>query len=364
MILLALILCPLKQREILKIELHLFFASIGPAEKLYRLFKSKSKKQPLIEVFRDKNKNILAYFCGQAHATNDGKTMVAWIKNVFSKRNNPTRRCILTMDNVKFHHSAEVKAALKEQKVKVSHFPANTTCRLQPLDHSINGVFKNKLDKYWNEYMDSPDLPRTKAGNLRRPTRIKILEWITRAFAELKTESIQNSFNSCWMCKRKNDLVEVGPSEEQPNEVKPEQAALCMAIVPIPAVTDISSDVLQAATTTTRHAPIAARSPIYGPLPAPWTVTCPTIVPLMPISNKPITIADDGKGSDYGDNDSDREALSSDSDDYSGDEYGDEDSDDGGSDDDDDAGGDENDADSADDHISPGTKRKRRSRQA
>ncbi len=147
MILLALILCPLKQREILKIELHLFFASIGPAEKLYRLFKSKSKKQPLIEVFRDKNKNILAYFCGQAHATNDGKTMVAWIKNVFSKRNNPTRRCILTMDNVKFHHSAEVKAALKEQKVKVSHFPANTTCRLQPLDHSINGVFKNKLDK-------------------------------------------------------------------------------------------------------------------------------------------------------------------------------------------------------------------------
>ena len=153
----------------------------------------------------------------------------------------------------------------------------------------------------------------------------------------------------------------VGPTEEKPNEVKPEQAALCMAIVPIPAVTDISSDVLQAAATTSRHTASASRSPIYGPLPAPWTVRIPTIVPLLPISDEPITIVDDGKGSDYGDDDTDHEALSSDSDDFSGDEYGDEDSDDGNSDDHSDAGGDENDADSADDHISAGTKRKRRS---
>ena len=91
------------------------------------IFKSKSKKQPIIVAFKDKNKNILAYHCGQPHATNDGKTMVVWIKNVFSKRDNTTRRCILTMDNVKFHHSVEVKAALKEQNVRVSYFPANTT---------------------------------------------------------------------------------------------------------------------------------------------------------------------------------------------------------------------------------------------
>jgi hypothetical protein len=293
------------------------------------IFKSRSKKHPIIKKFTD-NYGTIIYYCGQKKATNTAQIMVAWIEHVFAKRDNPSRRSILTMDNVKFHHSTEVKEALRNQKVTVSHFPPNTTCRLQPLDHNINGVIKNKMDEYWNDYMDDVNLPRTKKGNFKIPAQNAMLTWISRAFRDLKPDTIINSFNSCWLCEKKNDLV----------VVKPEQAALSMAIAPIPAITDISNDLMQTYLTMGRHNAIPARSPIYGPMPAPWTVTCPIVVPLLSISDEtvvPTSSEDNDSGSDYSENDTDRDDESSDSDsNYDEDEVGDGDSESGVDDDDDD----------------------------
>jgi len=286
------------------------------------IFKSLAKNQPIIERYpTDTTKPVKAYYCGQEHATNDTKTMLAWIKCVFNNRDNSTRPCILTMDNVSFHHSNEITRALREQNVTISNFPPNTTCRLQPLDHSINGVVKNKLDEYWNEYMDRIDIPRTKAGNLQRPSKELILEWITRAFDELKPLTIINSFNSCWICEKKKDLV---AAQQTPAQPRPDQTAISLAIVPTPAIA-VSNELLQN-TATSRPEAIPAQLLLR--------MAPPTIAPLMVMP----LIDDDIDDSDYGDSDTDCDN----NDDV--DEY-----DDGNDGDDGDDGNDGNDGDGDDD---------------
>jgi hypothetical protein len=319
------------------------------------VFNSKAKKQPFIERYpKDRSKPVLAYYCGQENATNDTKTMVAWIKHVFSTRRNATRACILTMDNVSFHHSQDVTDALRNQNVTVSHFPPNTTCRLQPLDHSINGVIKNKLDEYWNdEFMDQINPPRTKAGNLQRPSKEIMLSWITRAYAELKDESITNSFNSCWMVERKKDLA---MAENTPMKVKAVQSAVAEAIAPLPAVTDISDDLLQTTSTTSREQAIPA---VYllrtlPPIPAPLMLAPLVPTPPTPVPDTPVIIDadDDDSDSDYNDNDSNYNGNSDGNDDDDGNSDGDGDRNDGDNDSDGDGDGDDGDGDSGTDgHI-------------
>jgi hypothetical protein len=323
------------------------------------IFKSLAKNQTFIERYpKDITKPVQAYFCGQTSATNDTGTMLEWIKHVFNNRENSSRPCILTMDNVSFHHSDAITNALRGQNVTLSYFPPNTTCRLQPLDHSINGVIKNKMDEYWNEYMDQHDLPRTDAGNLQRPSKEIILDWITRAFEELKSESIMKSFSSCWMCEKKKDLV----AATTPAVPKPNQTAISMAIVPTPAITDISDELLQA-TAKTRKTAIPAQ---YSLNALPQTLAPLLVTPL---------IDDDSDDSDYSDRDTDCDSDNDDDDDDDDDDGGGDDDgvdDDGGGDDDgddDDGGGagdddDDDDVGTRDDIIeepppTPKTKRRR-----
>jgi hypothetical protein len=147
------------------------------------------------------------------------------------------------------------------------------------------------------------------------------------------------------MCDKKKDLLapDTGVITKSPTTVKPSQAAISHAIAPIPAVTDINADALRAATSTSRHTALPVRPPIYGPLPAPWTVTIPTLVPILPMVEVPILpiVEDDDAGSDYSDNDTDCDEASSDGGDGDDDDDGggDGDGEDGNDDDDDDTDG-------------------------
>ena len=179
--------------------------------------------------------------------------------------------------------------------------------------------------------MDQIDIPKTAANNLKRPSKHLILEWITRAFDELKPLTITNSFNKCWMCEKKKDLV---TAQQTPAQPKPDQTAISLAIVPTPAIM-VSNDLLQSSATSRPEALPAQLSLRVPP---------PTVAPLMVTP----LIDDDIDDSDYSDNDtgcdSDDDDDDDDDDDGDGDDGVDDDNvDDGGGDEDDDNGGDSTD---------------------
>ena len=121
------------------------------------------------------------------------------------QREDASAPSLLTLDNVSFHHDVLVAELLRKQRVHMSNFPPNTTCRLQPLDHSIMGVIKRKLADEWDEWMDRPNPTMTKHGNLQVVQKETLLTWIAKAWSELKPESIKKSFDSCWMTKVEED---------------------------------------------------------------------------------------------------------------------------------------------------------------
>ena len=174
------------------------------------VFKSTAKNQPLL-VRHEFNGKVI-YSCGQASAYNDGRVMALWVKEIFARRNNSTAPAILTMDNVKFHSDNTVQDALRAQNVIVSNFPPNTTCRLQPLDHSINGVVKKKLDEYWSEWMNNEAPALTCHGNLQKPQRDETLGWVGDAWFAVTSDTIKKSFNSCWKTEDVDDHDIARPS--------------------------------------------------------------------------------------------------------------------------------------------------------
>jgi hypothetical protein len=163
------------------------------------IFKSTAKNQPLIEKYVDSRGRFL-YYCGQEKAYNDGRVMQKWIELVFlPHRKVPADTAsMLTMDNVAFHHKPECAAALLESKVVVNTFPPNTTCRLQPLDHSINGIVKRKICSSWTKWMRRPNPAYTAEGNLQQPQREEIMEWVLNAVEGVQPEAIRRSFRHCW----------------------------------------------------------------------------------------------------------------------------------------------------------------------
>ena len=163
------------------------------------IFKSVAKNQPLIEKYADSRGRFL-YFCGHEKAYNDGRVMQKWIERVFlPHRKVPDGTAsMLTMDNVAFHHKPECAAALLKKKVVVNTFPPNTTCRLQPLDHSINGIIKRKICSAWTKWMRRPNPAYTADGNLQQPQRQEIMDWVLTAVEGVQPEAIRRSFRHCW----------------------------------------------------------------------------------------------------------------------------------------------------------------------
>ena len=163
------------------------------------IFKSVAKNQPLIEKYTDSRGRFL-YFCGQKKAYNDGRVMGKWIEHIFipNCKVPADTASMLTMDNVAFHHKPECAAALLAHKVAVNTFPPNTTSRLQPLDHSINGIVKRKMGLSWKNWMKRPNPALTAEGNLQQPQRHEIMDWVLDAIEGVQPEAIRRSFRHCW----------------------------------------------------------------------------------------------------------------------------------------------------------------------
>jgi hypothetical protein len=139
------------------------------------------------------------FHCYTRNAWTNGRIMTLWMEHVFSRRKTVGKKCILIMDNASFHKDQKFAAALTNQNGMTDFLPPNTTCRLQPLDHSINGLLKNYIREEWTIWMrrDNPTL--TRAGRLQIAQMNELLGWCKRAWDRISEQNVQRSFDHCFL---------------------------------------------------------------------------------------------------------------------------------------------------------------------
>ena len=121
------------------------------------------------------------------------------MKNVLkpcSEKIPANKRALLLIDNYSGHINDDIENLLRNERIDVKKLPTNTTPYLQPMDLSVNSVFKQCYEEQWDNYqfnLKETDLTK-KTKNYKPPTRENKVEWISKSWEKIKETTICNGF--------------------------------------------------------------------------------------------------------------------------------------------------------------------------
>jgi hypothetical protein len=129
------------------------------------------------------------------HAYNNEDLFSEWIKKDLSTVKSPFRDFLLVMDAASFHLTEVVKEEIKKQLITTALIPAGCTSLIQPLDTTMNKLFK----QYYREEMDIYELEEERKGKTEwsvKDRRIMTTWIVKRAWDRIKTQKnvISGSF--------------------------------------------------------------------------------------------------------------------------------------------------------------------------
>ena len=75
--------------------------------------------------------------------------------------------------------------------------PGGLTCKLQPLDVSVNHPFKVYVREEWAKWMLEGKHTFTPSGRQRRATYAEVCQWVLAAWRRIKMSTIENGFRTC-----------------------------------------------------------------------------------------------------------------------------------------------------------------------
>lgn len=107
-----------------------------------------------------------------------------------------TRR-LLAWDSFECHIMDSVKKVLTDSKVDSIIIPGGCTKYLQAPDVSWNKPFKATFTELYDEWLSEGIQEFTASGNLKAPSRRKMVEWVLKSWSTLSPELIKNSFKTC-----------------------------------------------------------------------------------------------------------------------------------------------------------------------
>jgi hypothetical protein len=148
------------------------------------------------------------------------------------RTNGPKYRTLLAIDAATPHRSNQFKKLMaKHHDTRVEIIPSGMTPLLQPADLSWNRSVKSSVKKQWSEWMGSPKDPKelNKKGIAKRPAYALVAQWCLKAWKELPTKQIIDSFLYCNMGPKRDDsalhsrlidLLSTGSAPE-PEEYEP-----------------------------------------------------------------------------------------------------------------------------------------------
>lgn len=116
-----------------------------------------------------------------------------WLSRVWGP-NDDVRR-LLVLDQPPIHKTQAARTTFEELDTDVLCMPAGCTSILQPADIYRSKLFKSTLRRLWEEYMRKEE--RTPKGNLKKPSRQQVLDFVAEAWAAVPEETVARSFKGC-----------------------------------------------------------------------------------------------------------------------------------------------------------------------
>jgi len=115
---------------------------------------------------------------------------------------------------------------------------------LQPLDVSLNRPFKNNIRKLWADWMVNSAHELTKAGRLKRPSYVEVVNWVRNAWDNIPKDMVVKSFKVCGISNAQDGSDDglIGMPEEGADDNLTEQVLLLDDLVLELQDIDVSGD--------------------------------------------------------------------------------------------------------------------------
>ena len=145
-----------------------------------------------------------------------------WLLNIYGRK---AQRRLLIVGSYKPHQTEESVTKAKERcNAEVIIIPGGCTSLVQPMDRCVNKPFKTHMRTSWREWMRQ-DRAKTKAGNLKQPTRQDAIDWVSKAWESITIATLVHSFKVCGISNKLDGTEDHLASDDLPSiEMDPENA--------------------------------------------------------------------------------------------------------------------------------------------
>lgn len=120
--------------------------------------------------------------------------LAQWVTRVWGPNRDDVRR-LLILDQAPIHKTEAAKKAVSEVDTDVVFIPGGCTSILQPADVSWIKPFKDNLRGVWANFMREG--ATTPKGNLKKPSRQDVINFVGEAWAAVSEEVVRRSFKRC-----------------------------------------------------------------------------------------------------------------------------------------------------------------------
>jgi hypothetical protein len=79
------------------------------------------------------------------------------------------------------HVSGRIRNRLRNKNTDLVVIPNGMTSQLQPLDVSVNKLFRHPVHKHYNAWLSKDNHTLTPSGKIKRSTTLIIMQWISKA---------------------------------------------------------------------------------------------------------------------------------------------------------------------------------------
>jgi hypothetical protein len=156
------------------------------------------------QIITAKDKRVPIWISHSPTAYMNHSIMTKWIEEIY-KVHTKTSGCepsdsVLFLDNMGAHKMEEIEDVFTQHRLPTIFFPPNCTPILQPLDHSINAVFKRLYEEEWARWYREVGCRRlTKHGNKKKPSESDVNGWVAAALSCITPELVRKSWRHTLM---------------------------------------------------------------------------------------------------------------------------------------------------------------------
>ena len=110
------------------------------------------------------------------------------------------RRRLLVWDAFRGHLTSKVKESVRTKyNTNLSVIPGGCTSKSQPADVSwISLLIKLQISEFYDEWVFSGPVDKTKSGNRHAPSKKLLLSWIKQSWDSITPDVIRKSLKKMW----------------------------------------------------------------------------------------------------------------------------------------------------------------------